>query len=90
MSIPIVSTMIILSIIMCLHWAPFHKKTLKKPGKITLMQIIEQMLVLPYGTQLNLFINVYMIVTKLTTLRSVILKCLWKFVKLIIWIPLYA
>lgn len=89
-SIPIVSTMIILSIIMCLHWAPFHKKTLKKPGKITLMQIIEQMLVLPYGTQLNLFINVYMIVTKLTTLRSVILKCLWKFVKLIIWIPLYA
>jgi len=30
-SIPIVSTMIILSIIMCLHWAPFHKKTLKKP-----------------------------------------------------------
>merc|ERR1712147_105581 len=31
-SIPIVSTMIILSIIMCLHWAPFHKKTLKKPA----------------------------------------------------------
>lgn len=31
-SIPIVSTMLILGIILCLHWAPFRKDTLKKPA----------------------------------------------------------
>jgi len=31
-SIPIVSSVLIIGIVLCLHWAPFHKRTLKKPG----------------------------------------------------------
>jgi len=31
-SIPIVSSFLIIGIVLCLHWAPFHKRTLKKPG----------------------------------------------------------
>jgi len=31
-SIPIVSSILIVGIVLCLHWAPFHKRTLKKPG----------------------------------------------------------
>jgi len=31
-SIPIVSTFLIIGIVLCLHWAPFHAKTLKKPA----------------------------------------------------------
>lgn len=30
--IPIVSSFLIIGIVLCLHWAPFHKRTLKKPG----------------------------------------------------------
>ena len=33
-TIPIVSCFLILGIVAALHWAPFHKKTLKKPGFI--------------------------------------------------------
>jgi len=31
-AIPIVSSFLIVGIVLCLHWAPFHKRTLKKPG----------------------------------------------------------
>ena len=31
-TIPIVSSFLIVGIVVCLQWAPFHKRTLKKPG----------------------------------------------------------